>query len=359
MEQMHVTTRRAFTLVELLVVIAIIGILVALLLPAIQAAREAARRIQCQNNINQFSKGFLNYENTYKGFPPVAVAWTTAECDILYGGPNKCMAPGTMTDWYDTHGWYTAVGAFIEEKSWADSIDFTVPYLHTKNAKARRTFLPMHACPSDMGLQRNEFDSDNFARIRTNYVVNGGNTTYGQYDWGTFKAGGGPFVPSKRNKVAKIIDGLSMTLMMSEILVVPEAATQQFPGWPGPLSDTNTSLGGQIFTGFHPPNSALPDEIARLSLALGPAPIYMQNDIPVPCSPPCSDGYLPASVRLNAGIQGNGADTKAQTIAARSHHPGGVNASRCDGSVSFYSENIDPLAWNALSSAAGGETTNE
>ena len=151
-----------------------------LLLPAIQAAREAARRIQCQNNENQFSKGILNYENTYKGLPPMAVAWTTLECEALYGGPGKCM-PG---DWYDTYGWYTAIGPFIEEKAWADSIDFTVPFNNPKNASARRTLLPMHACPSDIGLQRNEFDSPIWARIRTNYVVNAGNTTYGQYDWG-------------------------------------------------------------------------------------------------------------------------------------------------------------------------------
>ena len=71
----HSRKRIAFTLVELLVVIAIIGILVALLLPAIQAAREAARRSQCWNNLNQLAKGHLNYESTFKGFPPMADTW--------------------------------------------------------------------------------------------------------------------------------------------------------------------------------------------------------------------------------------------------------------------------------------------
>ena len=178
----------------------------------------------------------------------------------------------------------------------------------------------------------------------------------------TFRAGGGPFVPSKRNKVAKITDGLSTTLMMSEILVVPEAATQQFPGWPGPLSDTNSRLwGGQIFTGFDPPNTGLPDAIARLNFQLGPTSLYQQNGIPVPCKPGagCGDGFKPPLLRLVAFTQGTGDDTKAQTIAARSHHPGGVNASRCDGSIAFYSDTIDPLVWNALSSAAGDETPSE
>ena len=82
------TKRTGFTLVELLVVIAIIGILVALLLPAIQAAREAARRSQCLNNITQFTKATLNYENTNKGFMPMAHAWGIQQCHELYDPPG-------------------------------------------------------------------------------------------------------------------------------------------------------------------------------------------------------------------------------------------------------------------------------
>ena len=98
-----------FTLVELLVVIAIIGILVALLLPAIQAAREAARRSQCVNNLRQLGIAMMNYEGAKKGLPPMALNWTNAEVTAYYNG-----APG-IGNWYDDHGWYIPLMPYIEE----------------------------------------------------------------------------------------------------------------------------------------------------------------------------------------------------------------------------------------------------
>jgi prepilin-type N-terminal cleavage/methylation domain-containing protein len=340
MQKLRIRQHGAFTLVELLVVIAIIGILVALLLPAIQAAREAARRSQCLNNLNQFGKAMLNYESTHKGLPPMSETWTTAQCTEKYG---MC-GPG---DWYDGHGWYSLIGPFIEENAWSDSINYNVSFSSAVNATARRTFLQLHRCPSDIGLQRNEWSSGTWARIRTNYVVNAGNTVYGQYSWGTVLSGGGPFLGGKLGKLSKITDGTANTLMMSEILVLPELQDQNT--WGGPYADTNTGLGGQVFTGWNPPNSRVADQIARLR----PAPQYFaENDIPYPCMVPCGPG-LPARTSLTPEQSG---DTKAQTITARSHHPGGVNASRCDGSVNFYSDSIDQFVWNALSSSAGNET---
>jgi prepilin-type N-terminal cleavage/methylation domain-containing protein len=345
--------RTAFTLVELLVVIAIIGILVALLLPAIQAAREAARRNQCQNNLSQLSKGMLGYELSRKGFPTMSKLWTPDDCTKVFGAAG-CNPGGYFND----HSWFPLIASHIEEQSWADLIDFKVSFSNTKNQAARRTYLPIHSCPSDIGLQPNEFESEPFARVRSNYVANGGNTTYGQYGWGEFPWGGAPFRPRKITRVAKITDGLSNTLMMSEVLIVPNVGCQYSPGcWGGPISDTMIAVGGQIFTGFNPPNSSVPDSLARILEYQMALSFYEQNQIPWPCEQPCQTQSYPGTRPLGEqNDPGVGGEMKHQTIAARSHHPEGVNASRCDGSVDFYSDNVDGFLWNALTSAWGGET---
>lgn len=338
---MNTTSKRncGFTLVELLVVIAVIGILVGLLLPAVQAARESARRTQCLNKLKQLSLAMLNYEGAQGGFPPMAQAWTNEDMTRLYSVPGP--AP-----WYDAHGWYSMIGPYIEENAWADLIDFDASFSSPVNLQARRTILQIHACPSDIGIQRNEWLSSTWARVRTNYVVNAGNTNYGQYTWGSVEFRGAPFGPRDNTSVSSVTDGLAKTLMMSEIKVLPELGSQGGGAWGGPLSDTSTALGGQVFTGWNPPNSGQ-DGIARVIVS---AYYYLQNDIPPPCRAPC--GVRPG--RVLPELQGV---SKMQTIVARSHHPSGVNASRCDGSVAFYVDSIDEFVWRALTSAAGEEST--
>ena len=123
----------AFTLVELLVVIAIIGILVALLLPAVQAAREAARRISCENNLTQLILAVQNYEMSYRAYPPGTVEEK---------GPIVNEAKGYH------HNWVSRLLPYIEEKNTYNHIDFAVGVYDDKNAPARKVRMPSFECPS-------------------------------------------------------------------------------------------------------------------------------------------------------------------------------------------------------------------
>ena len=87
-------------------------------------------------------------------------------------------------DWYDDHGWYSQIGEFIEEKGMTKWINTAVSLSDPANKMVRKYMNGLFACPSDKGLQRNEWDSDYWARIRGNYVVNAGNTNYGQTIFG-------------------------------------------------------------------------------------------------------------------------------------------------------------------------------
>src|SRR5262245_37939388 len=127
------TIRRGFTLVELLVVIAIIGVLVSLLLPAVQSAREAARRLQCQNNFKQLALALLNYHDSRRIFPPgVQFPLNTA---------NINTSPNTRANW--------AVLSlpYLEEQNTFDQFDFSVPTTHANNRTARGTSLSVFRCP--------------------------------------------------------------------------------------------------------------------------------------------------------------------------------------------------------------------
>ena len=322
-----------FTLVELLVVIAIIGILIGLLLPAINAAREAGRRAKCQNQLKQLSLAMINFESNRGGFPSMAMGWV-----------GHALHNGGAGQWYDDHGWYSQIGEFIEEKGMSKWINTSVSLSDVSNAFARRYMNSLFACPSDKGLQRNEWDSDNWARIRGNYVVNAGNTNYGQTTMYAVPFLGAPFTYLKMTPTSKIPDGLAHTLMMSEVLVLPELGSQAAGNWGGPPSDFTTALGGQTFNGWYPPN-------------YGNNPPYQTNGDYVARAIQPSDYYVGAKIPVPTPLSGSPDDqTLAQTFAARSRHPGGVVATYCDGSVCFTTDTIDPVIWRGLTTAKGGET---
>lgn len=309
------TRARAFTLVELLVVIAIIGILIALLLPAVQAAREAARRSQCTNHLKQWGLALHNYELSNKTLPFGCQTRDHCSVRMLWRHP---FAP--------------ALWPYLEQTVLYQEYDFGQNFYADSNEVPLRVKVSYYYCPSDR--VGGAWVGDDYSRARGNYVVNFGNTNYCQTDltittptaadpWETGRFRGAPFGPNRVVRIAEITDGLSNTIAMSEVLMAVVDDTFDFRG-----DILNDDVGaGQFMTQFGP-NSTVADHTACADY----------TDKPGPCVNDTSD---------------------ASYVSARSKHPGGVNTLRCDGSVAFVSETIPLAAWKALGSSQGGETTTE
>jgi prepilin-type N-terminal cleavage/methylation domain-containing protein/prepilin-type processing-associated H-X9-DG protein len=305
--------RSAFTLVELLVVIAIIGVLVALLLPAVQAAREAARRTQCINNLKQWGLAMQMYHDA-QGRLPAAATTVPRQTYVMRIWP------------------------YIEQSSLAGRNDLKLDF-YIKPVTIENTMdglggqaLPMYNCPSDFGIGIDQ-TADIYQRRRGNYMVNWGNITFGdstaaavrdinQVGFAPFSNIDGNRAKPREVRLASISDGTSNTLMMAEYL---KAIIPNDKDWRG---DIHNDQGVFRFHTIDTPNSSMKDLIYGEFLTV--------NDDPL----------MPAQ-KWNADTQKN---------AARSRHAGGVNALRCDSSVAFYSDGIDPNAWKALGTMDGAET---
>jgi prepilin-type N-terminal cleavage/methylation domain-containing protein len=313
--------RQGFTLVELLVVIAIIGVLVALLLPAVQSAREAARRSRCTNNLKQIGLAVHNYELTHRTFPIGAY-------DCCYGTWLLAILP--YVEQGSLYSQYVRPGA-MEGFGGANGGD--IRYGTAVNLPVTRTQVVAYVCPSDT-------KSANSGVINGvtfhNYVANFGNTVRGRLNSRSVMFGGAPFImvinPTKVPgfvtdgkhpqfvKFADVTDGMSTTLMFSETVQGKGGDLRGF-GWWG---------GGSHFETMLTPNSPLPD---RTEQSCTPT---------VRLNPPCANRVI-------------GDPDQEETIAARSRHPTGVHAAMCDGSTHFFSNNIDLTTWRALGTAAGGD----
>lgn len=207
---------------ELLVVIAIVSVLMAVLLPAVQAAREAARRITCSNHLRQFGLGIHTFHDTYQVLPPAGVRGPTAS--VAWNSPHRRFAiPGTAY-----HGWIIFLLPFMEEKQVYDQYRFDFDWKDQVNRAVRETQLPVAQCPSAPGRNRlDAFQSSLFGRVSgacTDYgVVNGidrngttGLLARGLVDAATHSNPDGILRVNSCSTFAEIVDGLSNTLWMVE-----------------------------------------------------------------------------------------------------------------------------------------------
>ncbi len=301
-----------FTLVELLVVIAIIGILIALLLPAVQAAREAARRSQCTNNLKQWTLAVHNHMDSHN-------EWFSI-------GANPDVRTVENGREYLRISWPTELWPYVEQQSLFDQYDFTKHFYVSPNIETYRQHVPAYSCPSDK-VRSEQTHADTYWRVCGNYVTNMGNTHLHQNAADQAIFSGAPFGVGHVYRMAGISDGTSNTACFSEIINATDNTVDDNRG------DILNNEGSPAFMSILTPNSTSPDE-CRKCKATSQDPTH--NDYKT----------IPCTV-----VAGN---TEYQ-VAARSKHPGGVNVSMCDGSVRFVSETISQVIWEAALSAEGGE----
>jgi prepilin-type N-terminal cleavage/methylation domain-containing protein/prepilin-type processing-associated H-X9-DG protein len=295
-----------FTLVELLVVIAIIGILIALLLPAVQAAREAARRAQCSNNLKQIALGILNYESAHKVFPPGEIHGRA-----VHGSCPHC-------DWDGSIGiLMNLIFPYVEQQAAYDKLDFNIhpQYASAANREIMRMEFPLFLCPSDpyRGLTTAWASEDNKCRIVHYYAVNGDNegsllphpdgTSCGTY--GHCNGHDGIFFNDSETRMSDILDGSSNTAMVCEVW------GRKYKNHITPPTSDPEYRGGESSRGMN------------LHTA-----VYFD--------------WTPNSNRTNPW-------------KANSFHPGGVQCVFADGSVHFIMDTIDLVTFKAISTISGGE----
>ena len=322
MQRSQPAARVGFTLVELLVVIAIIGILVALLLPAVQSAREAARRMQCQNNMKQTGLAMHNHHDAKNHFPHGVYNYldSTGSTPPPYGP----MPLDPQKSKQDRRCWFHDMLPYIEQQALYDQFD-----QHMKTGQSALAFQGMMTvvssmcCPSDgnspklktfwggLGTEHQGFSGNLVLLAGSGYFNEGGVAKSAELD--------GLFFSISEVSIGQIKDGTTNTLLVTELLLSPDIGSHDIRG-----RYYNPAHGGVLFSTRIPPNTLVPDRLNWCG----------KNPIP---DAPCE--YVGTNM----------------FVTARSNHSGGVNVGLADGSVRFLSEHIDANLYKALGSRNGGE----
>ena len=319
---------RGFTLIELLVVIAIISVLIALLLPAVQSAREAARRIQCVNNLKQMGLAIHNYHDAQGQFP---CAYLTLEGVLVPGnvmGPPDPLTDDTGPGW----AWGSLLLPYMEQAPLAASLNFNLPCWFPEVTTGTRTTIAVYLCPS-VNVDETPFDVKDgnnppktlatFAR--SNYTANAG----GPEPWASVPPmpdydvyADGPFYRNSKITISSITDGLSNTVFLGEgspvlsdktwVGVVPGAISCPKPQFAFASCDVAATM---------------------VQTHSGPDPLAQEN-------PPIIH-------------QPNSRYCKVCQMFC--NHPNGCNVLMGDGTVRFATMYINTYTWHALATRAGGE----
>ena len=333
--------RRGFTLIELLVVIAIIGVLIALLLPAVQAAREAARRVQCTNNLKQIGLAVLNYETSVGALPPALV---------LSGS-------GTTTTY--TTGW-SALGRvlpYIEQSALYSAANFSLSKEEPANATITAATVSAFLCPSEIKTDRYLHDYG-YSGV-TNYGMCSG-------DWFVWGGFGGPqnrqaFGANRSRRLSDLTDGLSQTLFAAEVKAYQPSKNCRHTTLStinDPINIPSPDADPYAVAPEYGDDACTPDNQYEFHTEWADGNAHAAGFTTAWTPNKTIFGKTPATRSLDLDLNGRNEEDGGPTFSAinsRSYHPGGVNCLFGDGRVQFLKSTIHGMTWRGLGTVAGNE----